>query len=142
MTDGGREPLQTALAAEHAAVYVFAVLGGRTSRADSPDLYAAVRTAYDTHRGRRDRLQSLIADGGAKPAGPEAAYATPPRLDSVRGLRRAAAAIERRCAATYAYVVGVSTGADREWAVGALTDAAVRSLSFGAAPSALPGVED
>ena len=139
---GGQEPLQTALAAEHAAVYVYAVLGGRTSRTDSPDLYAAVRTAYETHRARRDRLQSLVADAGAEPVGPAAAYATPPRIDSARGLRRAAAAIEHRCAATYAYVVGESTGADREWAIGALSDAAVRSLTFGAAPSALPGVED
>lgn len=137
----GTEQLQTALAAEHAAVYVLAALGGRTSRSSSPGLYADLRAAYEVHRARRDRLQSLIADTGADPVGPSPAYATPRRIDSARGLRRAAAAIEQRCADTYAYVVGETTGAERAWGIGALTDAAVRSLSFGAAPSALPGVQ-
>jgi hypothetical protein len=137
---GASEPLQAALAAEHAAVYVYAVLGGRTSRTDSPELYAALRRAYETHRARRDRLQSLIADGGAEPVGPAAAYATPDRIESAQGRRRAAAAIEQRCAATYAYVVGLTAGAEREWGIDALTDAAVRSVSFGATPTALPGL--
>jgi hypothetical protein len=139
---GGAEPLQTALAAEHAAVYVYALLGGRTSRSDAPDLYAALRTAYETHRARRDRLQSLIADRGAEPVGPQPAYATPRRIGSARGLRHAALVIEQGCAETYAYVVAETTGTERRWGIGALADAAVRSLSFGAAPSALPGVAD
>lgn len=135
------QPLQTALGAEHAAVYVYAVLGGRTSRTDTPALYSALRAAYETHRARRDRLQSLVADAGAEPVAPAPAYATPADIDSPRGVRRAAAAIEEGCARTYAYVVGGTTGAERAWAVTALTDAAVRSLSFGAVPSALPGLD-
>jgi hypothetical protein len=135
------EPLQTALAAEHAAVYVLAVIGGRTSRSSSPGLYADLRRAYETHRARRDRLEALIADAGQQPVAAAPAYATPAGIDAPAGARRAARAIEEGCTRTYAFVVAGTTGAHRQWAIGALTDAAVRSLSFGAAPSALPGVE-
>jgi hypothetical protein len=135
------EPLQTALAAEHAAVYLYAVLGGRTSRASAPDLSADLRRAYETHRARRDQLQSLIADSGQQPVGPQPAYAAPQRIDGPRGVRRAALALERSCAQTYAWLVSETDGAHRSWAINALKDAAVRELSFGGAPSTLPGVE-
>jgi hypothetical protein len=54
----------------------------------------------------------------------------------------AAAGIESRCADTYAYVVANTSGADRSWAIGALTRAATRMVGFGAAPQPLPGGAD
>ncbi len=45
------DALQTALAAEHAAVFVFGALGGQTSQSADPTLYAAVTDGYVTHRG-------------------------------------------------------------------------------------------
>ena len=136
------EPLQTALAAEHAAVYLLALLGGRTSRSTAPGLYADLRSAYETHRARRDQLQSMVADAGDEPVAAAPAYATPTGIDRVRGVRRAARQVERSCATTYAWLVAETEGSTRAWAVNALTDAAVRSLSFGAAPAVLPGVEE
>ncbi len=50
------DALQTTLAAEHAAVYVYGVLGGRTSKSAEPATYAAISSAYDAHRARRDQL--------------------------------------------------------------------------------------
>ena len=47
------EALQEALAAEHAACYVYAALGGTTSQAASPQLFATLSEAYRAHR--RDR---------------------------------------------------------------------------------------
>jgi hypothetical protein len=136
------QPLQTALAAEHAAVYVYGILGGRTSRAQAPDLYAALRGAYESHRARRDRLQSLIADGGDEPVGPLAAYAPPEGIDSASGVRRAARALERSCVVTYGWVVSRATGADRSWAIEALKDGAVRELTFRGTPETFPGIRE
>ena len=46
------DALQTTLAAEHAAVYVYGLLGSRTSEAVEPELYAALHAAYEAHRDR------------------------------------------------------------------------------------------
>ncbi|MGB0101641.1 MAG: DUF4439 domain-containing protein, partial [Nocardioides sp.] len=76
------EALQTALAAEHAAVYVYGALGGRTSRAETPELSAAVSSAYASHRARRDLLTSEVVDLGGEPVAAEAAYDVPGRLET------------------------------------------------------------
>lgn len=134
------DALQTALAGEHAAVYLYGVLGGRTSRTDSPRLYAAIRAAYTHHRSRRDHLTGLLADAGAVPTPAAGGYAIPPGIDRPRGARAAALAIEQAAAATYAFLVGEVVGDERAWATAALTDAAVRSLGFGGAAEPLPGL--
>lgn len=136
------DPLQTALAAEHAAVYLYAVIGGRTSRTDAPGLYAALRRAYESHRARRDQLQGLLADAGRDPVGPAPAYATPQGIDSVPGIRRAALALERSCAQTYAWLVAQTDGAHRAWAINALRDGAVRELGFRGTPETFPGIHE
>ena len=61
------EALQTTLAAEHAAVYVFGALGGRTSQSANPELFDAISAAYAAHRARRDELTAAITDLGAEP---------------------------------------------------------------------------
>jgi hypothetical protein len=136
------QPLQTALAAEHAAVYVYGVLGGRTSRADAPQLSDALRSAYENHRAHRDRLQSLIVDAGAEPVAPAPAYEAPAGIDSTRGVRRAALALQRSCVETYAWVVSKTHGDARSWAINALKDGAVRELTFRGTPETFPGIRE
>lgn len=136
------QALQAALAAEHAAVYVYGVLGGRTSRTDSSGLAADLRRAYDAHRARRDQLQSLIADAGAAPVAADPAYAAPAGTDSPDGVRRAALELERSCAETYAWVVSQTDGAVRARAVNALKDGAVRGLTFRGTPETFPGIRE
>ncbi|GAB7004326.1 ferritin-like domain-containing protein [Nocardioides sp. AN3] len=136
------DALQTALEAEYAAVYVYGILGGRTSRADAPALSSALRAAYDAHRARRDRLQTLIADGGVTPVGPKPAYATPQRIETERGVRRAALALERSCEEAYAWVVSRTDGDIRSFAVNALRDGAVRGLTFRGTPEMFPGIRE
>lgn len=135
------EALQTTLAAEHAAVWVYGVLGGQTSRSDAPGLYDDVSAAYRVHRGRRDLLTRLIADGGAEPAAAEVGYALGP-VDSPARVTAAALVVEQRCAATYADLVARTTGRHRAWAIKALTDAAVRQLRFRGSPETFPGAEE
>jgi hypothetical protein len=130
--------LQTALAAEHAAVYVYGALGGRTSQSATPDLFAAVAAAYGAHRARRDQLTAAVVDLRAEPVAAEPAYELP-RLDTPEQVTGAALAVERACAATYAYVVENTVADQRRSAVGALNEAAVRELVFRGTPETFPG---
>jgi Domain of unknown function (DUF4439) len=136
------DALQTTLAAEHAAVYVYGLLGSRTSQATEGSLYQALRAAYDAHRERRDQLIGEIAATGATPVSAAAAYTPPAALDTTEGRYAAALALERGCASTYAALVGETTGARRLEAIGLLDDAAARELSFGGAPEDFPGYAD
>lgn len=130
--------LQGTLAAEHAAVWVYDVLGGQTSRSEAAALYDELYAAYRAHRRRRDQLISVIAADGAEPVAAEVGY----RLGDVSsvGLARAAARlVEERCAATYSDLVAHTEGDRRGWAIRALTDAAVRQLRFRGSPETFPG---
>ena len=135
------DALQTALAGEHAAVYVYGALGGRTSATSTPLLATAVTEAYTTHRARRDLLTAAVIDLDGEPVAAEAAYEVP-RLDSPRDVERAAVDLERACAAAYAYLVASTTDADRRLAITALNDAAVRELAFRGTPETFPGLDE
>ncbi|WP_446048283.1 DUF4439 domain-containing protein, partial [Streptomyces olivaceus] len=54
------DALQAALAAEHAAVYGYGVVGGRIGE----ERRTEARTAYDAHRARRDTLVRAVRDRG------------------------------------------------------------------------------
>lgn len=134
------DPLQTALAAEHAALYVYGVLGAQTSRSGAPELYAHVSDAYVAHRGRRDELTRFVLDEGATPVASEPTYAIPEPLGSADLVTRAARDLERSCAETYAWLVAHTVGPRRRWALQALTNTAVRVLTFQGSPEIFPGV--
>jgi hypothetical protein len=136
------EALQATLAGEHAAVYVYGVLGGRVSASAEPDLAAALRAAYNTHRGRRDQVVAILTSAGAEPVAAEVSYELPNAAATAADCRAAAAQIEERCAEVYATAVGSTSRANRQWAIDALTDAAVRALGFGAQPVPFPGVPE
>ena len=136
------DALQTTLAAEHAAVYVFGLIGSRTSETAEPALYTALRAAYDAHRDRRDTLTGEIAAMGAAPSPAAAAYTPPVGLDTPDGRYAAALALERACASTYAALVGATSGPRRLEAVALLNDAAARELSFRGTPEIFPGADE
>jgi hypothetical protein len=137
-----RAALQTALAAEHAAVYVYGALGGQTSQSATPALFAAVSSAYAEHRARRDLLSGEIGELGATPVASAPSYELPPGLGTPAGVGRAALDVERDCAATYAWVVANTVGSRRRWAVEVLTHTAVRELVFRGTPGMLPGLDE
>lgn len=134
------EALQTTLAAEHAAVFVYGVLGGQTSRSGSPALYAALTSAYTTHRARRDDLMARLSAAGAEPVPAEPGYGLPADLGTPTAVTDRARALEESATATYAYLVASTTDEARAWAIDALVDAAVRGAGFGAPPDRLPGL--
>jgi hypothetical protein len=136
------DALQTTLAAEHAAVYAYGVLGGRTSRSATPQLFDAVSAAYAAHRARRDHLVRELTDDGAEPVAAEPAYEVPGRLETPQQVERAALDLERSCAATYAYLVANTVDARRRWAITALNETAVRELVFRGTPETFPGADE
>lgn len=136
------QALQRTLAAEHAALYVFGVLGGRVSDSREPTLRDALTAAYTTHRARRDRLTAMVRAAGGEPVAAQLSYRLPTPCRTADQLRSAALTVERRCADVYAAAVASTAQADRRWAIDALTDCAVRQLSFGGAPEPYPGLPE
>lgn len=134
------DALQTALAAEHAAVFVYGALGGQTSQSEDPTLYAEITDAYVTHRTRRDQLIALLEADGRQPVAAEPGYGLPADLSTPIAVADRALVLERACAATYVFVVASTRGDDRKWAIDALLDTAVRELGFGGKPERLPGL--
>lgn len=135
-----RDALQRALAGEHAAVYLYGVVGGRVSVSTHAELWQRVRDAYNLHRGRRDQLVSMVRTAGAEPVAAEVSYELPNPAMTPAQLERVALEVEQRCAAVYADTVGSTAGANRQWALDALEDAAVRLLGFGGEPEPFPGL--
>ena len=136
------EALQATLAAEHAAVHVYGVLGGRVSVTAAPEAAALIRTGYDTHRGRRDLLRGRLAERGEEPVAAAAAYDVAARTREASRLLEVAVRTEERCAEVYAHQVAGTSGEERRWAVEALRDAAVRLVVLGGTPTPWPGLRE
>lgn len=136
------DALQRTLAAEHAAVWTYGLLGGRTSASGSPDLYAAVSDGYLVHRQRRNELAEAVVALGGEPVAAGATYDEGGRLDTPSRIQARARVLEERCCETYAALVAESVDERRSWAVAALTESAVRRVLLGDAPQAFPGAPE
>ncbi|MHB9858697.1 ferritin-like domain-containing protein [Streptomyces sp. YIM S03343] len=130
--------VQAALAAEHAVVYGYGVVGGRISEQRRSEAHAA----YDAHRARRDALGREVRDLGGRPVAADAAYSLPfPVPDSAAAVRLAAE-LEERVAAVYSDLVRATEGARRRDAAGALREAAVRAVRWSGESVAFPGLAE
>lgn len=134
------EALQEALAGEHAALYVYGVLGARTSQSANPRLFTAIEEGFRLHRRQRDALTRRIARRGETPVAAEVSYQVPGRALRPADMERAALQVERRLAVVYGQLVGSTTGSDRRWALAALDECAVRQLTFRGTPEMFPGM--
>ncbi|MFE2379305.1 ferritin-like domain-containing protein [Streptomyces sp. NPDC059398] len=134
-----REAAQAALAAEHAAVYGYGVVGGRVSAARR----AEAHQAYDAHRARRDALVRTVRDLGGKPVAASAAYALPFDVAEQADAVRLAAVLEDRVADVYSDLVRAARGPLRHEAALALREAAVRAARWrGDGSVAFPGLAE
>ncbi|MEU3845073.1 ferritin-like domain-containing protein [Streptomyces sp. NPDC028635] len=132
------QALQAALAAEHAAVYGYGVVGGRIGTARR----AEARAAYDAHRARRDALVREVRDRGARPVAAAAGYALPFPVPDAAAAVRLAADLEERVAGVYSDLVRASAGQRRRDAAGALREAAVRAVRWRGGSVAFPGLAE
>lgn len=128
--------LQAALAAEHAAVYGYGVVGGRIG----DDRLSQARDGYHAHRARRDALRRSVGDLGGEPESAAAAYALPFPVPDAAAAVRLAAELENRVAAVYADLVRATEGRQRVDAAAALREAAVRAVRWQGGGVAFPGL--
>ncbi|MEU1372712.1 ferritin-like domain-containing protein [Streptomyces triculaminicus] len=129
---------QAALAAEHAAVYGYGVVGGRVEEEHT----AQAREAYDIHRARRDVMSRAVRALGAEPEAAAAAYALPFPVTDGASAVRLAAELESRLAAVYADLIRASTGSLRGEAAAGLREAAVRAARWRGGSVAFPGLAE
>ncbi|MEU9341720.1 ferritin-like domain-containing protein [Streptomyces sp. NPDC048278] len=132
------EALQAALAAEHAAVYGYGVVGGRIGA----QRLAEARSAYDAHRAGRDALVREVRDLGGAPVAANAAYALPFAVTDAATAVRLAAELEQRVADVYSDLVRASSGERRGSAAAALREAAVRAVRWSGESVAFPGLAE
>jgi hypothetical protein len=137
------EALQEALAAEHAAVWGYGVVGA----ALGAQRRAPAAAAEAGHRDVRDTVTALLDRRKVDPVGAEGGYAVPFPVLSAVDAAALAVVLEDGVAAAWVRVLGQATErSTRELAVGALISAEVRAVGWrGAAgqdpvTKALPGL--
>ncbi|MFF7446837.1 MULTISPECIES: DUF4439 domain-containing protein [unclassified Streptomyces] len=130
--------LQAALAAEHAAVYGYGVVGGQIREGRRTE----ARSAYDAHRARRDTLAREVRDLGGKPVAAAAGYALPFPVPDSDAAVRLAAVLEDRIAGVYSDLVRATVDGRRSMAAEALREAAVRAVRWRGESVAFPGLAE
>lgn len=123
-----------ALAAEYAAIWAYGPIGVRLT---GPALEAA-RDAEATHRRRRDTLVLHLTDAGDNLPADQAGYALPFPVTDEPSALRLAVDVEERTAGFWQAVVGATSGAERERALTALVDCAVRATRWRATAGITP----
>ncbi|WP_245642705.1 ferritin-like domain-containing protein [Nonomuraea candida] len=134
---GDLEKLRKALAAEHAALFAYGLLGARTSG----EVRAKMTAAFESHRARRDQLRTRITALGGKPAEPDASYALPFFPSGTALAVKLAVHLESGVAAAYLELAAARDPELRRQAALAMQEAVTRSYSFRPdPPAAFPGM--
>ncbi len=124
---GEADALNAALAAEHAAVWGYGVVGAALP-ADRRDLAAASETA---HRDARDGLVAVLSGRGTDPVGPAGAYELPFPVRSEADAAKLAVTLEDGVAAAYVHVLAeAAESATRQLAVTSLGSTEVRAVAW------------
>ncbi|MFB7215844.1 ferritin-like domain-containing protein [Streptomyces sp. NPDC056255] len=138
MSAGTQKAAQAALAAEHAAVYGYGVVGGRVAEGRRAEAVAA----HHAHRARRDALVRTVRGLGGEPVAAQAAYALPFAVPDPAAAVRLAAVLEDRVAGVYSDLVRAAEGPLRREAADAMREAAVRSVRWRGSGVAFPGLAE
>ncbi|MET8866920.1 ferritin-like domain-containing protein [Nonomuraea sp. NPDC004580] len=131
------EKLGKALAAEHAVLFAYGLLGARTSGR----LRDRMSAAYDAHRARRDQLRSSITSRGGRPVEPEASYQLPFIPSNATLATDLAVRLEAGVTAAYLELAAAQDVKLRRYAALAMQESVTRSYAFRPAqPAAFPGM--
>ncbi|MBO3746576.1 ferritin-like domain-containing protein [Streptosporangiaceae bacterium NEAU-GS5] len=129
-------PLGKALAAEHAAVYAYGVVGAQTTGT----LRKRAATGFDAHRARRDQLRALLVKRGEAPAEPAPTYPLPFEVASPADAIRLAVLVEDGVTAAYLELAADPDLSLRRLAALAMQESAVRSYTWRPVVVAFPGM--
>jgi hypothetical protein len=128
--------LQDALAAEHAAVYGYGIVGAVLTAADQDE----ARTNWTAHLVARDTLVTMLAKLGATPVAASPAYKLPFAVTGEKSAARLAAILENGVTRAYLGLVAVSDSALRTFAAQAMQTSANRALAWSGTTLAFPGM--
>jgi hypothetical protein len=123
---GPAEALAAALTAEYAAIWAYGPIGVRLTDAAR----TAARAAEAAHRARRDALILQLSSGGGQVPADRAGYALPFSVNDRASALKLAIEIEERTAGFWRAALPHTTGADRNRALAALTDCALRATRW------------
>jgi hypothetical protein len=131
-----RSALQSALAAEHAAIYGYGVAGAHLTGI----LEQAAQRDWAAHQVARDTLESKLTSLGAQPVPAQDAYQLPFQVGTVPAAVSLAAFLEDRVAAAYLGLVALDDPGLRAWGAQQVQAAAVRGTSWSGSTAAFPGL--
>ncbi|WUH96786.1 ferritin-like domain-containing protein [Spirillospora sp. NBC_00431] len=119
----GADALQKALAAEHAAVYGYGVLGARLQG----PLRRTAKAVWNAHRAQRDELISILS---GTPVAAATVYELPVMVTSARSAARLAAELEDDLVPAYVVLAGASSPDLRAFAADGAQRAMARSAAW------------
>ena len=128
--------LQGALAAEHAAVYGYGVVGAMLTGTELAD----ARADWTAHQVARDALITMLNKLGATPVAASPAYELPFPVTSPKSAARLAAILENGVTRAYLGLVAVNNPALRAFAAQAMQTSANRTLAWTGTTTAFPGM--
>lgn len=134
--------IQEVLAGEHASVWWYGVLGGRTSATATPRLFTTVSAAYAAHVRQRDVLTAALTGLPEVPTPAQPAYPIAWPVTTAAEIAAAARVIEAESSARYSWLVSQTREEPRGWAIAALRNAAIRELDFQGTPENFPGADE
>jgi hypothetical protein len=128
--------LQSALAAENAAVYGYGVAGAQLGTAARK----LALQIWTQHQMARDRLQAMLISLGVKPVAAQAAYRLPFPVHGSGAAISLAGYLENQVAAAYLGVVALEDPRLRAWGARQAQACALRATTWLGRTAAFPGL--
>jgi Domain of unknown function (DUF4439) len=128
--------LQAALAAEHAAVYGYGVVGAMTTGASRSLAHAD----WLAHQDARDSLEQMLVKLGATPVAASPAYQLPFSVTGEASAVRLAATLEDGVTQAYLGLVAVTDRTLRSFGAQAMQAPANRAVAWRGSTVAFPGM--
>jgi hypothetical protein len=128
--------LQSALAAENAAIYGYGVAGAQLGTAAREQ---ALRD-WTEHEVARDQLQAMLTSLGVKPVAAQPAYRLPFPVHGTRAAISLAGYLENQVAAAYLGIVALDDSRLRTWSAGQAQACALRATTWLGRTAAFPGL--
>ncbi|MDX6334854.1 MAG: hypothetical protein QOG05_2194 [Streptosporangiaceae bacterium] len=135
-TGGTAAALQSALAAENAAIYGYGVAGAQLGTAARDQ---ALRD-WTLHELARDRLQAMLTSLGVKPVAAQPAYQLPFPVHGTQAAISLAGYLENQVAAAYLGIVALDDPRLRAWGAREARACALRATTWLGRTAAFPGL--
>ena len=134
---GTIQALQTALTAEHAAVYGYGVAGAYLTGSAQA---TAATSDWLAHQVARDHLEAVLRSLGAQPAAAAVAYQLPVPVRNPSQAVALAVLLEERIATAYLGLVALSNASIRDYGARQVQASALRAAAWRGDTVAFPGM--